>query len=304
MPSPRHSISSPAIAGNCIDDPGCSRRRSDPIQGVGGLRVKLLEAARKEQERCLQSKENLFRYRRQVEHVAVQTEPVLPLSASGSLSSEQRGSGWTQEDDSAQAEAIRAIQALRSRNIADVSCEQLRDELTEEHRLRMEAQDQVRRLEAKLECMESAVKSMEHTLERRDQDWAQMTALAQHQESRTITPPQMNQPLLSSTKMGNCGNLMQPTLDTRQLFKTPQGPGDSTADEYGRVKALRNEILELEHHLQMKNLQVARLYGTQCLDADDASTLCSSVLSVSRRTSLSSTRGRPGYLQAGLFGAA
>jgi hypothetical protein len=214
------------------------------------------------------------------------------------LSSEQRGSGWTHEDESAQAEAIRAIQALRGRNVADVSVEQIRelhDELAEEHNLRMEAQDQVRRLEAKLECMECAVKSMELTLERRDQDWAQMTALAQS--------PQTNQQSLSPTKMGNCGNLMQPTLDARQLFKTPQGPGDGKADEYGRVKALRSEILELEHHLQMKDLQVARLCRIPCLDANDSSTLCGS-LSVSRRSSLSSGIGRADHLQAGLFGAA
>jgi len=216
------------------------------------------------------------------------------------LGSEKLGSGWTQEDESAQAEAIRAIQALRGRNVADVSVEQLRDELAEEHNLRMEAQDQVRRLEAKLQCMECAVKSMERTLERRDQDWAQMTALAQHQESRMLTTPQTNQRSLSPTKMGN---LMQPTLDARQLFKTPQGPGDGTADEYGRVKALRSEILELEHQMQMKDLQVARLCRIPCLDANEGSTLCGS-LSVSRRSSLSSGIGRADHLQAGHFGAA
>jgi len=279
---------------------------TDPLQGVGGLRVKLLEAAKKEQDRCLHSKENLFRCRRQVEHVGVQTDSVAPPSASCSLMSEPRGGGWTREDDSAQADAIRAIQALRGRNGTDDRYWQLREELAEEHRLRMEAQDQVRHLEAKLECMESVVKSMECTLERRDQDWAQMTALVQHQESRMFATPQMNQQSSPSVKMGSCGNLVQSPIEARQLFKTTQqGPGDCMADEYGRVKELRNEILELEQALRMKDMQFARFFGGQSLDADDVSTLCSSsVPSVSRRRSLSSNRGRSGYFQANPFGVA
>lgn len=176
----------------------------------------------------------------------------------GILGVEGKSTGWSQADEDAQAEAIRTIRMLQARDSAascrgglgrEDSVEELRKELELERCLRLAAQDQVRCLEFELDNKESAIQVLQTTLEKREQD------------------------------------LQRAQLEVRQFLwqhqdKTASSPTRSGACDYERVRALREQVLELEYQVQIKDMQIERLSGSfkqrRSIQEDELSTLCSS----------------------------
>mmetsp|Transcript_79811 Transcript_79811/g.247989 ORF Transcript_79811/g.247989 Transcript_79811/m.247989 type:complete len:277 (-) Transcript_79811:118-948(-) len=212
-------------------------------EGVVGLRTRLLEEARRERERCLLLSETA--QRRQFEHAAVQTDP-----AAGNATS------WSEADDLAQAEAIRTIRMLTERGEPrregarplgtgpDVA-----GDFGQEHGRAQAAWEQVRCLEAELDSKESAIQVLERTLERRDEDLQR----AQNEIRK-----------------------LQQQQAAVELAATPH----ARLGEYERIRALREQVLELEHQVRLRDAQIAHLARApkqlQGGLADEASTFCGS----------------------------
>mmetsp|Transcript_32109 Transcript_32109/g.92278 ORF Transcript_32109/g.92278 Transcript_32109/m.92278 type:complete len:276 (-) Transcript_32109:184-1011(-) len=252
--------------------PATARTSDEHVSGIVNLRVRLLEEARSQRERCLRNPESLTRTpasaRRFAEDVAAQTEPE---AAAGDFM------GWSRADDRAQAEAIQAIQRLtlkggssRSRQAEEASerAEALERQLVQEQRLTAAAREQVTCLELELDNKESANRILEQTLESRDQE-LQLTQL----QVRRLLWREM------------------------ERERDAQPPPGADRGDYERLRALRAQVLELEYQLHVKDLEISRLSaggagrrpsgdkGTPA--ADEVSTLCGSERSVALRSSSS-----------------
>jgi len=240
--------------------------------GVVNLRVRLLEEARQQRERCLRNpdspvREPLSARRHFVQDAPVQTEPDVTASAPR---------GWTQADEDAQAEAIRTIQRLSERGGSisfreavrgveeSVGRQALGLKLAEEQRLSAGARDQVACLEQELDNKESTIRVLEQTLESRDQELRD----AQQQVRRLLW------------------------LESERARDANMPPGADPID-YERMRALREQVLELECQLHRKDLEIARLSAVNtrrtpvdkgALATDEVSTLSGSERSFAHRS--------------------
>mmetsp|Transcript_18533 Transcript_18533/g.36359 ORF Transcript_18533/g.36359 Transcript_18533/m.36359 type:complete len:227 (-) Transcript_18533:70-750(-) len=170
----------------------------------------------------------------------------------------QLNGGWSKADEEAQAEAIRTIQLLVARQTA-ASPEghaasvqhndfyDMRRQLDQERALRLAAQDQVRCLELELDNKESAIHALETNLDQR----------AQELRHTQIELQQMQQKA------------------ARELLAMQA----SKSSGYDQVRALREQVLELEYQMQLKDMQIGRLAGNfrrRPSLGDDMSTICCS----------------------------
>mmetsp|Transcript_39467 Transcript_39467/g.91598 ORF Transcript_39467/g.91598 Transcript_39467/m.91598 type:complete len:260 (+) Transcript_39467:59-838(+) len=216
--------------------------------GVVELRVRLLEEARRERERCLRNPDYVRR-ERQISEAAVQTEP--QLAGTGSV-------GWSRADEEAQAEAIRTIRRLSQQSSAEemaaAGSVELAQRLAQEQLHRsVSARQQVRRLEAELDSKESAMQDLRRTLESRDKELLQ----TQQQVRR----------------------LLWQEMQRERDEKPPPGVDFFS---YDRVKSLREQVLDLEYQLHLKDLEIGRLSHNALREdksspaADEESTFCGS----------------------------
>lgn len=183
-----------------------------------------------------------------------------PSHASMANTPTSRPAGWNNQDDEEQAEALRTIQMLgqRSNQASDERVGKLDDQL---RRLRLEveaaqgqfatersqkdaAQQQVLCLEYELDGKESSLQVAERNLEKRDQD----LQLAQG-ELRSVKDAQAIRGIAAGT---------------------------TVATEEARVKVMRQQLLERERQLELKDQHISRLlsvlrqHRSLIGDSDDA----------------------------------
>lgn len=247
---------------------------------VIGLRDRLLREARNERERCLEVAQAAERKRSEFRascHVATQTEPVVVLDGGGAAGLGagcypphgplQHVVGWSAADSAAQAEALRTIALLGERGnqgrLSEGRIGELEAELRAERASRQEldvqlshergrkdaAQQQVLCLEYELDGKEAALQVAERTLERRDADLQQaqlqLRALQERGPSVAFSP----------------------------------GPGVAYGED-ARCKALRAQLLEREHQLELKDQHISRLLNVlrqhRSVFVEEDSTACGS----------------------------
>jgi len=232
-----------AALGSCSHS-GQNREMGESTSDNIDLRARLLEDARKEWDERLRGIGPGKMPRLNDQH-----------QPKGGDNSEVNG-GWSKADEEAQAEAIRTIQLLVARQAAypeghaasvqQGSLHDMRRQLDQERSLRLAAQDQVRCIELELDNKESAIHVLETTLDQRAQELRHTQIELQHMQQKAA----------------------------RELLAMQA----SKSSGYDQVRALREQVLELEYQMQLKDMQIGRLAGNfrrRPSLGDDISTVCS-----------------------------
>jgi len=268
--------------------PAAVTRNSLDSTSVTGLRDRLLREARSERARCLEVAEAAERRRaelRGVCHAATQTDPVafadcshhsssVPTTDVGAPAAPGTGAiaAWSQHDEAAQAEALRAIQMLGQRGSqsrftesrageleAELRAEragrqELDAQVTHERSRKEAAQQQVLCLEYELDGKEAALQVAERALERRDAD-------LQHAQLQ---------------------------LRALQEGAAAQSTLLASNSEEARVKALKSHLVERERQLELKDQHISRLLNVlrqhRSTFVEEDSTVCGSERSTTLST--------------------
>jgi len=179
-----------------------------------------------------------------------------PSASSMAATPSSRPTGWSQQDDEEQAEALRTIQMLgqRSSQASDSGLKTMEDqlrrlrrnvaevqeELASERSQKEAAQQQVLCLEYELDGKESSLQASERNLEKRDQDLQQ----AQNE-------------LRSAKDLGKRG------LAGQHISSLVPGSGLAEEQRFplweARVTVMRDQLLERERQMELKDQHISRL---------------------------------------------
>lgn len=236
---------------------------------VANLRDRLLREARQERLRCLDIARAAERWREELgatRHMAVQTEPVVIRDAASTRAAGVSGTTanvWDENDEAAQARAMKTLQTLsqrgfvsnqRSRRAAELEeliraeragSEELDALVQQEKKRREAAQQQVLTLENEMDAKEATLQNAQLLLERRDGevqqaqwDLQQFEMAAGHGSRTPVSPSQRG--------------LGSGALSTRPLNeRLPAAPLD----------AMQMHVMEQDRKLELKDQLISHLMG-------------------------------------------